>query len=119
MCLQLQSDTRCIPHSQPQAVYTFCAACVLLLQALQSFVQQDALGPQLLLRPGVVGGLMSMLRQPHLAAVQAWPDHACGGQRGVASLVAAVSMLLHAPFLHPPASEPLLKDLQEVVICFC
>ncbi|KAK9823151.1 hypothetical protein WJX72_000639 [[Myrmecia] bisecta] len=92
------------------------AGVLAVLQAVQALVQQDALGPQLLLRQGVVAALMCLLAGPHLTALCAWPAWARGGPLGMRTLISSTAALLHAPFQQGSASDGLLRELQEVLL---
>lgn len=86
----------------------------LLLQALLTLVQADAMGPQLLMRPFAVTGLISLISSHHLAATANWQqasEEGCDNAQSILSLAAAI---LHNPFLPGGASEAIVKELQEV-----
>eukprot|EP00873_Tetraselmis_striata_P020056 jgi/Tetstr1/440320/TSEL_028657.t1 len=86
-----------------------------LLEALQRLCVPDAMGGKLLAAPGVVGCLVSLLQEKHLAALLRWPQLAGGGRRGVRALVVTVAQLLHTPF-RSPGGDMQLQGIQEAML---
>lgn len=68
----------------------------------------------LLLRPGVVRGLLTLLSQSHLKALLAWPKSCGGGSPGAQSLSLAVVSLLNTPFRSHQLPEATLMRLLQV-----
>ena len=91
-----------------------CVTPLLMMQAVLSLVQTDAMGAQLLMRPFAVTGLVSLSSPQHLAATAAWPHSSEEGSHNAQSMLSLVASILHNPFL-PGAPDSLVKELQEVM----
>ena len=68
----------------------------------------------LLLRQGVMQGLVQLLSQQHLRALATWPTASGGGSSGVEALLLAVTTLIHTPFEHAETSPGALQQLHQV-----
>lgn len=85
------------------------------MQAVLSLVQTDAMGAQLLMRPFVVTGLVSLSSPQHLAATTSWPHSSEEGSNNAQSMLSLVASILHNPFLPGAAPDSLVRELQEVM----
>ena len=86
------------------------------VQAVRALVASQMLGPKLLLRRGMITGLLSLIKPQHLASLANWeaqPGNAgqLPGGRTVPGLVAAI---LQDSFLQPQSS--VYRDLYQVRI---